>query len=131
MHAVSISEECAVQLAKGHLLTEIEATARAAADRLGNDMNYDWCRVFPRHRARFRWRGRDMRLWRLDLVHPLWLGADGEIYRGYEIDMWDGREYPRYLMLAEIELRGIKGLERVLNAVQAIGQETSSDDNPH
>lgn len=103
------------------LLVQIYMAAQDAAEYLAtSDANYLMSVVFPRYKARFRWRGRAVRLWRLDLVHPLWIGADGEIYRGYDVDTWEDWEYPQYLMRAEIEHRGIKGLERVLRAVQAL-----------
>lgn len=107
------------------LLQLIPAAALNAAENLADNADYLTGVVFPRYQARFRWRGREVRLWRLDLVHPLWLGADGEIYRGYDIDRWDGPEYPHYLMLAEIERRGVVGLRRVLKAVLAFVPEGS------
>lgn len=120
MHAVSIPDELRDELTKAHLLAEIDAASRAAAEQLVSDANCTMGTVFPRGRARFRWRGRQVRIWRLNLRHPLWLGEDGVIYRGYEVDTWDGWDFPHYLLAAEIELRGIRGLQRVLRAVREL-----------
>ena len=73
-------------------------------------------KVKPRDGFSWPWRTKKLRLWRLLLVHPLWLGADGVIYRGYgpAADFYDR---PDYWMRAEIERRGIDGLERVWEAL--------------
>lgn len=85
-------------------------------------------RVKPRYKMRFPWRTRYMRLWRLDqLIHPLWLGQDGVIYRAYDsygnsnIDS----EPEHYWLRAELEFRGVAGLERVLNALKALEPVTT------
>ena len=122
MHAVSISHEMHVTLTKAHLLAEIEKAGKASAEHLADTSALTTMNIaFPRGRARFPWRGREVRIWRLDLQRPLWLGNDGIIYRGYDVDRLEDEEFPQYLLPAEIDLRGIKGLQRVLTAVRALG----------
>ena len=124
MHAVSISHEMHVTLTKAHLLAEIEKVGRVAAEHLDATSASTTVNIaFPRGKARFPWRGKKMRIWRLDLRHPLWLGHDGLIYRGYDVDSLDEEEFPQYLLRAEIDLRGVKGLQRVLAAVRALGPQ--------
>ena len=121
MHAVSSPGELRNELNKERLLAEIEMAGKEAVNRLAHDSTYTWSVMFPRGKARIRWRGQKMRFWRLNLVRPLWLGDDGVIYRGYDIDRWPDEEFPQYLVRAEIELRGVGGLQRVLRAVRELG----------
>ena len=78
MHAVSISGELREDMAKAELLAEIKSAATTTAQALEHNHNCITGTVFPRGRPRFRWLGRDIRVWRLDLKHPLWLGEDGD-----------------------------------------------------
>lgn len=122
MHAVSISHEMHVILTKAHLLGEIEKAARTASEHLiATSASTMTNTVYPRGKARFPWRGKEVRSWRLSLHDPLWLGADGFIYRGCEVDVWGDEEYPQYLLPAEIDHReDITDLQRVLTAVQEL-----------
>lgn len=82
----------------------------------------------PRDLIRFPWRTRRMQLWRLEqLVHPLWLGQDGFIYRAYEADGYSSKwsEPDHHWLRAELELRNVAGLERVLNALKALEPSTA------
>ena len=86
----------------------------------------------PRGLVRFPWRTRRMQLWRLEqLVHPLWLGQDGVIYRAYEADgyssMWS--EPYHHWLRAELEFRNVTGLERVLNALKALEPSAAGTSN--
>jgi len=109
------------------LLVQIYMATQDAAEYLENDANYLMGVVFPRHKTRFRWRGKETRLWRLNLDHPLWISASGEIDQGYDIDEWEDVEYPQYLVRAEIELYDDEDLKQVLKAVQAITPPTSPE----
>lgn len=122
MHAVSISHEMLVTLTKAHLLGEIEKAARTASEHLvATSATTTMNTAFPRGKARFPWRGREVRIWRLSLRDPLWLGGNGVIYHGCDVDEWGDEEYPRYLLPAEIDHReDITDLQRVLRAVQEL-----------
>lgn len=51
----------------------------------------------------------------LNLYHPLWLGADGTIYREY-VDLMGNS----YFMEAEIWLRDAEGLRRIMLALRKL-----------
>lgn len=120
MHAVSISHDMHVVLTKAYMLAEIDSATQAASEHLATDPNYFMGRVFPRDRARFKWRAHEVQMWRLDVEQPLWLGADGAIYQGYDIDVWDDGEFPDYLLPADLENWDVLDTKQVLVATQAI-----------
>lgn len=73
-------------------------------------------KVKPREGFAWPWRVKKMRLWRLErLDQPLWLGEDGVIYRG-EGPMANF-DRPDFWQRAEIERRGVSGLERIVVAL--------------
>lgn len=119
MHAVSIPHDVHVALTKAHLLAEIDFASQATAVYLAMNPNYIMGTVFPRGKARFKWRAHEMPLWRLDIEEPLWRDTDGVIYQGYEIDVWDGCEFPEYFMRADLESWSVPHLKQVLDAARA------------
>ncbi len=67
-----------------------------------------------------------LKLWRIEpLYHPLWLGEDGLVYRGY--GPWADTDWPSYWMRAELELRSDSGLKRVLGALQPVASHCHGD----
>lgn len=122
MHAVSIPHDLHVSLTRAHLSAEIEAAARSAVERLTLDPNYLMGRTFPGKGPRFSWRAREVQMWRLDHTEPLWLGADGVIYLGHDVDRWGEEEFPHYLLPLEFEQLDLPGLRAVLEATQNLAR---------
>ena len=120
MHAVSIPHDVHVTLTKEYLLVSIDSAAQAATESLSMDPNYLMGTVVPRGKTRFPWREHQTPLWRLDTELLLWIDAEGVIYEGYDVMVWDGHEDPDYLMRADLENWSIHGLQQVLDAVRAL-----------
>jgi hypothetical protein len=122
MHAVSIPHDLHVSLTRAHVSAEIEAAARSAVERLTLNPNYLMGRTFPGRGPRFPWRAREVQMWRLDLAEPLWLGADGVIYLGHDVDRWGDEEFPHYLLPLEFEQLGLPTLKEVFGATQSLAR---------
>ena len=99
------------------LLTQIGMALPDAVKAFEAKGGGSYIKVYPRNKLHWAWRGKKVKMWRLTHLwqNPLWLGEDGVIYRGEGPLAFDHR--PDFCQRAEIELRGLDGLQRVLDAL--------------